>query len=153
MSKYNSNTNSEYGLSEGELDNICSALRAMKIKGTDHVPLQLQLETLILPDSLGVSMGKLKPVMSQFFRDHQRSLTDFAKNQNQWSFTYHYMSGFVGASSVKNADGIRKTEITCLFQYNIKDMYSVSPLDHVIFEEMICLYSDIKAALEQVVYE
>ena len=150
----NVNYNSKYVMSEGELENICSALRAIKITGRQHIPINIEFDTLILRQHLNACIDKLRVVMFQFYRDHKSSVDDFARNENTWSFRYHYMSGQVSARCVKDQflseefvdDCIENTtHISFSMRYNLKDMYLNGPLDSAVLEEFTELYADIKA--------
>jgi hypothetical protein len=149
----NVNYNSKYVMSEGELNNICSALRALKITGTQHIPINIEFDTLILRQHLNACVDKLRVAMFKFYLDHRSSVDDFARNENNWSFKYHYMSGYVSAYQVKDhflseefVDGCvdNTTHISFTMRYNIKDMYMNSPLDSAVLDEFIELYTDIK---------
>lgn len=150
----NVNYQSKYVMSEGELDNICSALRALKISGRHHAPITIEFDTLILRQHLNACIDKLRVVMFKFYQDHKSSVDDFARNENHWSFRYHYMSGFVSAYQVKDHfvseefddDCIENTtHISFSMRYNLKDMYLNTPLDSAVLEEFTELYADIKA--------
>jgi hypothetical protein len=151
----NVNYNSKYVMSEGELENICSALRALKIRGRQHIPINIEFDTLILRQHLNACIDKLRVVMFKFYQDHKSSVDDFARNENSWSFKYHYMSGYVSAYRVKDHflseeivdDCIENTtHISFVMRYNLKDMYLNNPLDSAVLEEFTELYADIKAA-------
>lgn len=147
----NVNYNSKYVMSEGELDNICFALRALKITGHQHIPINIEFDTLILRQHLNACIDKLRVVMFKFYQDHKSSVDDFARNENTWSFKYHYMSGQVSARCVKDHflsedDCVdNTTHVSFAMRYNLKDMYLNSPLDSAILEEFTELYADIKA--------
>jgi hypothetical protein len=148
----------DYSLSEGELEGICSALRALKITGTEHIPIQVDFDRIILDMHLNVCINKLRVCMGKFYLDHIRSADDFARNNNHWMFTYHYVSVCVSAFDVHEyflqeeelSDEVvkRTTHISLSMKYNIKDMYMNAPLDDAVMNEVAELYADIKSVFD-----
>jgi hypothetical protein len=151
------NMDSDFVMSESELDNICSALKAIKIEGTPHIPIHLECDTIILNESLSTVFPIIKGIMIQFERDHRNSLDDFAKNENCWTFRYHYCSVNVSVYRVKkhllsefdHNDYVQgTTHVSISIQYNLKHMYANSPLDHVVLQEMLDLYGEMRQELK-----
>lgn len=144
-------------MSEGELDNICSALRALKITGVEHIPIKVEFDRIILDMHLNACVDKLRVCMGKFYLDHIRSADDFARNNNHWMFTYHYVSVCVSAFHVHeyflqeelSEDTVKHTtHISLSMKYNIKDMYMNAPLDDAVMNEVAELYADIKSIFD-----
>jgi hypothetical protein len=147
------NTNSMFPMSDGELDNICSALRALKIEDKPDIPIQIEFDTLILRQSMNACIDKLRVVMFQFYTDHKRAVDDFTRSNHTWSFRYHGLSAVVSARKVTEYNVEEEipelctditTHLSVVARYNIKDLYGNAPLDNAILEEITELYSDIK---------
>jgi len=148
------NTQSKYQMSEGELDNICSALKSMKIEEKPDIPIQIEFDTLILRQSMNACVEKLRVVMYQFYQDHKMSVDDFVRTNHTWSFRYHCLSAVVSARKVTEYNIEEElpddfctdvtTHLSVIARYNTKELYGNAPLDNAILEEITELYADIK---------
>jgi hypothetical protein len=144
-------------MSEGELDGICSALKALKIGNKKEIPqdipINTRFDTLILRQHLNACIDKLRVVIYQFYQDHRSSVDGFIRTNNFWYFRYHNMSVKITAHKVMEYNESEEmldynvdttTHITMDASYNIKDLYGNSPLDTAVLDEILEFYSDIK---------